>query len=314
MPATAEIQVGRKSAAMEQKQSPFILASIGRVHITVVAALGVFTFGWLFTGKYLWLITVVCALDWYIVNLFNRIADLEEDRNNAIMGTRFVGQHRTVLLGLGFSLLSVSLVAVHFLNPKITALRIAYHLLGAFYNWPLLPGGRRLKGLYFWKNTASAAGFLITLFGYPLATMGWGNEFQGFPPGITWSTVLFSAAFFFLFEISYEVIYDLRDVKGDALAGIRTYPVVHGTYTAVRIVDSLMFASMAVLAAGYLSHVVPWRIFIMIAAPAIQFFVYKRALRRGISAKDCIMLTWLGASLLFIYHLWVLAGLPGVGL
>ena len=31
-----------------------------------------------------------------------------------------------------------------------------------------------------------------------------------------------------LFELSYEVLYDLRDVDGDRAAGVRTYPVVHG--------------------------------------------------------------------------------------
>jgi 4-hydroxybenzoate polyprenyltransferase len=314
MTATADINVGRKPVTTDGKQTLPIFAAIGRLHITVIAALGTFTFGWLFTGDYPWLVTAVCGLDWYVVNLFNRIADLEEDRANAITGTHFVGRNRRRLLGLGCALLLASIVGMHFLNPRITVLRIAYHLLGAFYNWPLLPGGRRLKQLYFWKNTMSGVGFLITLFGYPLATMGWGHGFQGFPPGIAWATVSFSAAFFFLFELSYEVIYDLRDVKGDALAGIETYPVVHGEDMAVYIADGLIFSSMAVLVVGYVFLFVPWRIFILIAAPPIQCLVYKRALRRGISAKDCIMLTWLGALLLFIYHLWVLAGLPGVGL
>ena len=42
--------------------------------------------------------------------------------------------------------------------------------------------------------------------------------------------------------------------------------------------------------------------------------LYKRALRRGITARDCIGLTWLGAGLLLTYHLWVVAGLPGTGM
>ena len=50
---------------------------------------------------------------------------------------------------------------------------------------------------------------------------------------------------------------------------------------------------------------------IMIAAPAIQIVLYKLALRRGITSADCVRLTWCGAGLLFVYHLWILAGLPG---
>ncbi len=72
-----------------------------------------------------------------------------------------------------------------------------------------------------------------------------------------------------------------------------------------------MLASMAVLTIGYAFNILPWRIFIMIAAPILQFIVYKRALSRGVSAVDCIRITWLGVAMLFIYHIWVIAKLPG---
>ena len=125
---------------------------------------------------------------------------------------------------------------------------------------------------------------------------------------------MFSAVFFYLFEISYEVIYDLRDVKGDAVAGIQTYPVVHGIPKAIHIIDGLIFISIAVLTMGYLLTFVPWRIFVMAAAPFLQLVFYKNAMRRGITAKDCIQITWMGVAMLVAYHLWVVAGLPGIGL
>jgi len=314
MTSTAGISVERKPDTSEKRWIWRNFSGIGRLHITAIAAMGVFTFGWLFSGVYPWLLTAVCALDWYIVNLINRTVDLKEDSVNIVIETDFIDRNRRLLIGVVFMFLLISLVVVHLLNPAITVLRIAFHLLGAFYNWPLLPGRRRLKQLYFWKNNASAVGFLITVFGYPLATMRWGNGLHGFMPGITWGTVVFSAVFFYLFEISYEVIYDLRDLKGDALADIRTYPVVHGERTSVYIVDGLIFSSMAVLAVGYLFDVVPWRIFIMITAPFLQLVVYKHALRRGLSARDCIRITWMGVGMLIIYHIWIMAGLPGVGL
>ena len=314
MTSTARISVDHKPDTVENKQTWRRFADISRLHITAIAAMGVFTFGWLFSGVYPWLLTAVCALDWYIVNLINRTVDLKEDRANIIFKTEFVDRNRRLMLMFALTVLLISLVVVYFLNPAITGLRIVCHLLGAFYNWPLLPGRRRLKQLYFWKNNASAIGFLITVFGYPLATIWWENGSHRFPPGITWTTVVFSAVFFYLFVLSYEVIYDLRDLKGDALAGIRTYPVVYGEQTAIHIVDGLIFSSMAVLAIGYLFDRVPWRIFIMIAAPFLQFIVYKRALRRGISEKDCIRITWMGVAMFFIYHIWVIAELPGSGL
>ena len=313
MTLAARLPVDREMGHMEGRRTLRAFASVGRLHITFIAALGTFTFGWLFTGEYPWFLTGVCALDWYFVNLFNRIVDLKEDEVNAIRGTGFVLRHRRLLLGFCFALLLISLVTVYFINPAITPLRITCHLMGLFYNWPLLPGGRRLKQQYFWKNTTSAVGFLFTVLGYPLATLAWQKGLHHFPPGITWVTVVFSALFLFLFVLSYEVIYDLRDVQGDKLAGIRTYPVMHGERTAIRIVDGLLFSSVVILALGYVSGFVPWRIFIMAAAPVIQYVVYKRALRRGISAKDCIALTWIGTALFIIYHLWVLLDLPGAG-
>jgi 4-hydroxybenzoate polyprenyltransferase len=314
MTLAARLPVDREMGKMEGKRTFRAFASVGRLHITFIAALGTFTFGWLFMGKYPWFLTGVCALDWYFVNLFNRIVDLKEDEANEIRGTDFVVRHRRWLLGLCFALLIVSLVVVYFVNPAITPLRITCHLMGLFYNWPLLPGGRRLKQQYFWKNTTSAVGFLFTVIGYPLATLAWERGLHHFPPGITWVTVVFSALFLLFFVLSYEVIYDLRDVQGDKLAGTRTYPVVHGERAAIHIVDGLLLSSVVILSVGYMSGFVPWRIFIMAAAPIIQYVVYKRALRRGISAKDCILLTWIGAALFIIYHLWVLADLPGAGL
>ena len=289
-----------------------VAASISRLHIVAIAVMGCFTFGWIFTGRHPWLLAAVCGLDWFVVNLLNRVVDLKEDQLNAITGTDFVARHRAAVLWVGFSALGVSLVAVALWEPVITPLRIGYHLLGFAYNWALLPGGRRIKQLYFFKNSASATGFMITVFGYPLATAAWGRHAGGLAPDITLYTVLVAGLFFFLFELSYEVIYDLRDAEGDAAAGVRTYPVVHGQRGAVHIIDGLILGSLAVLLGGYAAGLVPWRLAIMGAAPVVQLVLYKRMLRRGITSGDCIFLTWLGVALLTTYHLWVAFGLPGV--
>ena len=65
---------------------------------------------------------------------------------------------------------------------------------------------------------------------------------------------------------------------------------------------------------GFVFAFIPWRIFIMIGAPLLLLIIYKRALRKGISAKDCIIVTWVTVAMLIVYHLWVVAELPGVGL
>lgn len=282
-----------------------LAASVGRLHIVAIAALGTFTFGWLFTGRHPWALAAVCALDWFLVNLLNRVVDIPEDRANQIVGTDFVARHRRALVFLGFGTLAASFVATAILLPALTPLRVGYHALGLAYNWPLLPGRRRIKQLYFWKNTASAMGFMLTVFGYPLAAAGWER--------VDLPAVLWSAAFFFPFELSYEVIYDLRDAPGDRAAGVRTYPVVHGERGAMLVIDALIALSIAALVGGFATGGLPWRIFVMIAAPVLQLVLYKRFVRRGVTSADCIRLTWLGAGLLAVYHLWSAAGLPGTG-
>lgn len=287
-----------------------LLLSVSRFHIVAIASLGLFTFGWIFTGRYPCLLAGICALDWFLVNLLNRVVDQPEDQANAILGADFISRHRRALLWFGLITLILSLPLVYFVAPAITPFRISCHILGLAYNWPIRPGWRRLKQLYFWKNTASASAFLGTVFAYPLADAWQGNHFT-LAAGITPWTIILSAIFFFLFELSYEVIYDLRDAPGDALLGVRTYPVVHGQPAATKIIDGLLGSSMLILVIGYLGHFIPWRIFIMICAPLIQFIYYKQALRRGITSRDCILLTWIGATLLLAYHFWVLLELPG---
>ncbi len=70
-----------------------LAAGVGRLHILAIAALGTFTFGWLFTGHHPWLLAGVTAFDWFLVNLLNRVVDLAEDAQNALVGTDFVRAH-----------------------------------------------------------------------------------------------------------------------------------------------------------------------------------------------------------------------------
>lgn len=285
------------------------LLSISRFHIVMIAIMGCFTFAWILTGHYLITIPLICGLDWFLVNLLNRVVDLKEDRINQIHGTDFVTAHRKGIVVIGFLLLGLSLALTAWFFPRLTLWRLGYHALGLAYNWPLLPGRRRLKAVYFWKNSASALGFLITLFAYPLA-----EHSGGWAPGICGASVAIAIAFFFVFELSYEIIYDLRDVPGDEAAGIPTYPVVHGATGAQHIIDSLIGGSIVLLVVGYAVGVIPWRLTIMVCAPLIQFVYYKLAVKRGITSRDCVVLTWLGVALLVIYHVWFILNLPGAEL
>jgi 4-hydroxybenzoate polyprenyltransferase len=274
------------------------VASIARLHIVAIGALGTLTFGYVFSGERPWLLALLSALDWFVVNLLNRVVDLEEDAANRIPGTELVARHKRVVIIIAVAVLLASL----WLVPAVVGVRVAFHALGFAYNWPMLPGGVRIKQLYFFKNTASATGFLLTCFAMPLAVQ---------PARLEVVTIAVAAAFFFLFELSYEVLYDLRDAHGDRLAGIRSYPAVHGETIGWRVSAGLMIAALLIAGAGYALGVLPWSLAVMGAAPLIQLFVAAKMVRRGITSRDCILITWLGVTLLAGYHAWDALGLPG---
>lgn len=285
-----------------------VVFSVGRLHIVSIAMMGCLTFGWAFTGLYLWIPSLICALDWFLVNLINRVVDIPEDKANMVRGADLVAMHRKRILVIGLGSILIALLITITFDPMFTLLRLVYHALGLFYNFPLLPSHKRIKQLYFFKNTASATGFIITVFGYPLI-YAISSDYH-LLPDVSISTIVLTGIFFFLFELSYEIIYDLRDIAGDRLVGVATYAVVHGVAKTIRIIDILLASSVLIILMGYLTHIVPWRITIMGAAPILQMILYKRMARRGITATDCIILTWLGCALLVTYHLWVIFDLP----
>jgi 4-hydroxybenzoate polyprenyltransferase len=289
--------------------------SICRMHIVAIAAAGSLTFGWIFTGQLLWMAVVFCALDWFLVNLLNRVVDLDEDHENAIRGTDFVDRHQGWLTVFGFVALLLSFAIGALVCPEILVLRTTYHTLGVVYNWRLLPGRRRLKEMYFFKNTASALGFLLTVFAYPLALANdsLAQAESLFLPDVSAATICFAIAYFFLFEISYEILYDLRDIEGDRAQRVRSFPVVHGPRWTVCLMNGLLLTSTLVLATGYLIEAVPWRLFVLVLGPIGQWIWTRRMLRRGVTVEDCLTLTWFGVLLLVSYHLWWFLGLPGGG-
>jgi 4-hydroxybenzoate polyprenyltransferase len=287
-------------------------ASIARLHIVAIGALGTLTFGLALCGERPWALAGLVAVDWFVVNLLNRVVDLREDAVNQIRGTDVVARHRRLFLALGVATLAASLAVTWVWFPDVLGFRVAFHVLGFLYNWPLIPapsspnGRVRIKQLYFWKNTASAMGFVLTCLGSPLASF-WPLR------DVTWVGLAATALFFVLFELSYEVLYDLRDVDGDRAAHVRTYPVVHGASVGWNVARGLMIASFVVVVGAYLAGVMPWRVAIMGAAPLLQLVVATRMVQRGITSRDCVAITWLGCALLAGYHVWVALGLPGAG-
>lgn len=292
------------------------VASILRVHIILIAVAAALLFGWVLTGRYHWEIALLGGVDWLLINLLNRVTDLKEDLANGIRGTeRLVGAHRLVLgLWIGIFVGSFALTAA--LWPALLAWRALVQLIGVGYSYRIVPvpgsGGlawKRFKDLYFFKNFMSAALFVLTVFVYPLVVSDFVVTYPGGAAAVVWMAVFFVA-----FEITYEILYDMRDLEGDRLADVPTYPVVHGMERSRQIIDGLLVLAAVVLAAGVLAGVIGVRELLMILAPAIQVVFYRPRYRRGLTSRDCINLTHLGTALLVLFlvgtALWIDAGLP----
>lgn len=284
--------------------------SIIRYHIILVAMAASVVFGWLMTGRYGWGLAVVVGLDWFLINLLNRATDIDEDLQNGIRGTERVARaKRAVTVGC-FALMGASFVATHLLWPSLTPWRLAVQVIGLGYNYKIVPtlrGWSRLKEIYFFKNFGSSIIFVLTCFLYPLVVYGEHRT-------MSYAAVVLLALFFVPFELTYEILYDMRDEPGDRAHNVPTYPVVHGMHRARQIIDGLLVGSSAVLVVGLATGILGVREGLMLAAPVLQVFFYRPRLRRGLTSRDCINLTHLGTAQLVFYLVgtaaWLKLGMP----
>ena len=288
------------------------IASILRLHIIAIAVMAALVFGRILTGHVALDVALLGGLDWLLINLLNRVSDVREDLANQIRGTeRLAGHHRAVVLGW-IALLVLSFVLGHLVAPALVPYRLAVQLVGVGYSFAIVPSPRglvRFKDLYFFKNFMSAVLFVATVFVYPLVAADF-----AFAPGMTAWTVVGLGLFFVLFELTYEILYDMRDLVGDRLANIPTYPVVHGLERSAQIIDGLLAGALVALAAAFFARWIGVRELLMAAAPVLQWAFYRPRFRRGLTSAECIGLTWLGAALLGVWlvgtTLWEAAGLP----
>ncbi|MFO0662615.1 MAG: UbiA family prenyltransferase [Polyangiaceae bacterium] len=286
------------------------LLSIVRYHITLVAMMAVIVFSFLLTGRYnLWLPLLVGA-DWFLINMTNRVTDIDEDQKNGIAGTAWVARQKNAFLALCILVFASTLTLTYLFARPLFWLHILVQAIGFAYNYRLVPtpsGLRRFKELYFFKNFMSACLFVLTCIVYPLALAHYELK-------VPFAALLCFVVFFLAFEITYEILYDLRDVVGDRDEKIPTYPVVHGELAARRIIDTLLVLAIIPMTVAFAFRWVGVRELLLIAAPIIQFAFYRPRYNRGLTPRDCIHITHLGSALLVFYLVgtwaWNRAGLP----
>lgn len=285
-------------------------ASVTRPHILTIVFFATLTYGWIFTETFAPLIALVAVWDWFIVNFTNKATDIEEDLENRVPGAELVAEHKRAVEGLNWAMIAGGLAAGLWLFPEILPFRIAFTLIGLAYNYDLIPwrrGGRfvltRFKALYFFKNFGSSMLFTLSVFLYPY--FGLAAEY---PVG----KLLLAIVFFIPLELTYEIIYDLRDVEGDTKVGVPTYPVVHGVPRAKQIIFGLILLSALAPLSGALSGKLAFREWCVLAA-CVQQVILMRIYApkdRLPSHRDAVRITYIGAGQLASYCLWVGLGLP----
>ena len=273
--------------------------SLFRPHIVAIAGLAAIVFGWVLGGRLAWVAGGLVAFDWCVLNLFNRIADVPEDERNGVSGTSYVRENAGLLMRVSFVALAVSLIGARPLGMPLLILRLIFHAGGFVYSFPtVIP---RVKEIFLVKNVFSGLLFILSVIGYPLAVSS---------SAVSWAEVAFLCGFFLPLEVTYELIYDLRDVEGDAASGIVTLPIKWGEPRTRAFIELLLALSAAALLAGFLLGALRWRELVMIAAPLQQALVLRFWIPRTVSKRQAVGLTWLGAAQLASYVAWVLLGLP----
>jgi len=183
---------------------------------------------------------LVLGLVSFAVYVANDIADMEEDGVNCPDHSSFVAEHTwlvaavatgAVVLGCGLTLWAGGRVAF--------AVSLVPLAAGVPYSLPVAPGGRRLKDIFAVNTALVSLAWAITLTGVPLALAG-----RGVSP-----VALAVCLFFFLRSFVSVETFNVRDIEGDARAGVDTLPVVLGRGRTTRVLAQFEGCTIATLAA-----------------------------------------------------------------
>lgn len=154
------------------------------------------------------------------------------------------------------------------------------NFLGAMYGTRLrLRGGRtlRIKGVGWLKNSYSAGLWAIGVIIGPYLYSGTGFDAR---------TILACVAMFFL-VFFVELLWDVRDVRGDRVAELRTIPLCFGEFRARQILHVMNVLSSGILLGGVLSGLFPPVFWVALAnAIIVAIFVewyFERANRQSAS-------------------------------
>jgi 4-hydroxybenzoate polyprenyltransferase len=165
-------------------------------------------------------LAVACICQW------NRLTDAEEDALNCPADLKDAQAKSRAIKAFCYTGGIIAILLALFTEPAwpIAGLVAFGAAVGYFYNSPLLPSKPhlRLKNMFIIKTFSSGAGWSAGLLVFPMLRAHISPDGR------------FVTAFVYMFAMvmTYEIMWDIRDVSGDARAGLRTLPVVLGINSA----------------------------------------------------------------------------------
>jgi len=177
------------------------------------------------------------------VYFYNDLKDFEDDLlskeyGNSTLLSRPLGQgkisshriHQFILLN-GF----LGLVTAYVINIQVFALMTAFIVLGYLYSTePFI-----FKKKFLMKQSTVAIGGLIS------CILG------GFATGVITPYLLFFSGMSFFMFFGVNPIIDLRDMEGDRVVGVKSFPIIWGPKFTVRLALATLTASMIANVIGY---------------------------------------------------------------
>lgn len=271
------------------------VAALGRNRIHVAACALVAVWPWsqltgselLFVDLFIVSLTIACIYQW------NRLYDLNEDSINCPISATLAFKNRLwikfiSIIGLIFSL-GLSLFTGSFQGFLILSFFI---LLGICYSLPFFPySGKRLKDYTLLKNLTSALGWMLLVVFYPALHSGSALTVQH---GVA-AVIMFTAVWM------VELIWDIRDIKGDVQSGIITIPVLLGTEASMRLVTTINVCSVGLLLYCYIFGIIePQWLTLMMNNILIQTWIYRGFTNRYSRAWSHVLVTLQTLLLLFL--------------
>ncbi|MGB9902980.1 UbiA family prenyltransferase [Methanothrix sp.] len=152
----------------------------------------------------------------FSVYTLDKLVDLDRDVSNMPARKQFLYSRRRIFLALALSAYLAATLIMAYVRPAALPLVFVPVIANAFYGMRLLPWLPRLKDIPVMKNVVVGSAWAVVTVLIPVFYSGYSNS---------WIPVLY---FIFIKTFIDTVLYDIRDLAGDRISGVRTMPVILG--------------------------------------------------------------------------------------